>query len=100
VAEGTHAYHLLPQGVSKQAAVAAHRRMRGYRSDECVAVGDSLADLEICEAVANVFLVRNGIDSDPGLEHAAHRCQNAAVTEGSNGEGFYEAVVLSLQRAR
>jgi HAD superfamily hydrolase (TIGR01484 family) len=100
VAEHTHAYHLLPQGVSKHTAVAAHRRMRGYRLDECVAVGDSLADLEMCEAVASVFLVRNGIDSDPELEHAADRCQNAAVTEGSNGEGFYEAVVLSLQAAR
>jgi HAD superfamily hydrolase (TIGR01484 family) len=93
----THIYHLLPKGVSKQSAVAAHRRQRGYEREECVAIGDSLADLEVCEAVATLFLVRNAIDSDPGLEHAARTRQNVAITDGPSGEGFYESVVLSLK---
>jgi hydroxymethylpyrimidine pyrophosphatase-like HAD family hydrolase len=85
-----HAYHLLPRGVSKAAGVAAHMRARGYAREECIGVGDSPEDLGMAGNVARFFLVANAAVRDPRAE----------VTEGSHGEGFYEAVVRSIAEAR
>jgi hydroxymethylpyrimidine pyrophosphatase-like HAD family hydrolase len=92
----THAYHLVPREVSKGAAVAAHARARGYERSECIAVGDSVEDLEVSPAVDRFFVVANGPDRDPGLRSMLSQWSNVTVTEGSNGDGFYEAVVSTL----
>jgi hydroxymethylpyrimidine pyrophosphatase-like HAD family hydrolase len=85
-----HAYHLLPAAVSKAAGVAAHMRARGYGRDECIAVGDSREDLGMADEVGRFFLVANAGEADPRAE----------VTEGSHGEGFYEAVVRAIAEGR
>jgi hydroxymethylpyrimidine pyrophosphatase-like HAD family hydrolase len=92
----THAYHLVPKMVSKAGAVAAHARARGYDPVECIAVGDSVEDLEVASAVGRFFVVANGPERDPGLRLALGAWDNATVTEGRNGDGFYEAVVSTL----
>jgi hypothetical protein len=94
--EITHAYHLVPQGVSKANAVAAHARARGYDPADCIAVGDSVEDLEVASAVGRFFVVANGPRRDAGLREAIGGRSNVTVTEGSMGDGFYEAVVTSL----
>jgi phosphoglycolate phosphatase len=92
----THAYHLVPKMVSKAGAVAAHARARGYDPAGCIAVGDSVEDLEVAAAVGRFFVVANGPERDPGLRAALAGWDNATVTEGSMGDGFYEAVVSTL----
>jgi len=87
IGAGTHAYHLIPAESSKAAAVERHMRARGYAPEHCIAVGDSREDLEVARCVGEFFLVAN---ADPSLHG------EATVTEGSHGEGFYEAVVGSL----
>ncbi len=94
--EITHAYHLVPRGVSKASAVAAHARARGYDPADCIAVGDSVEDLEVVSAVGRFFVVANGPRRDTGLREAIGGRANVTVTEGSMGDGFYEAVVASL----
>jgi len=94
--EVAHCYHLVPKGVSKAAAVAAHARVRGYSTAETIAVGDSLEDLEVAPSVGTFFVVANGPEKDPGVREALGRFANARVTEARNGAGFYEAVVTSL----
>jgi hydroxymethylpyrimidine pyrophosphatase-like HAD family hydrolase len=96
----THAYHLVPRMVSKANAVAAHARARGYDPADCIAVGDSVEDLEVAAAVGRFFVVANGPERDPGLRAALAAWDNATVTEGSMGDGFYEAVVSSLVERR
>lgn len=91
-----HAYHLMPRTASKAAAVEAHMRARAYAPEECIAIGDSREDSGVAGVVGRFFLVANGADKDPGLATAP----NVEVTEGRNGEGFYEAVVRSLAEAR
>lgn len=93
-----HSYHLLPAGVSKAAAVAAHMRARGLAPADCIAVGDSREDLGVASVVGSFFLVANAVEKDPSI--AAGLPPNARVTEARNGEGFYEAVVGSLATAR
>ena len=96
----THAYHLVPKLVSKAGAVAAHARARGYDPGECIAVGDSVEDLEVAAAVGRFFVVANGPERDPGLRDALAAWENVTVTEGAMGDGFYEAVVTTLVERR
>jgi hypothetical protein len=95
-----HAYHLVPQMVSKANAVAAHARARGYDPADCIAVGDSVEDLEVAAAVGRFFVVANGPERDPGLRSVLSGWDNATVTEGAMGDGFYEAVVSTLMERR
>ena len=96
----THCYHLVPRLVSKGAAVAAHARARGYDPADCIAVGDSVEDLEVAASVGRFFVVANGPERDPGLRAAISRWDNATVTEGRMGDGFYEAIVSTLVERR
>ena len=61
-------------------------------------VGDSREDLGVAEVVGRFFLVANAVEKDPSIRGAL--TPNAQVTEGRNGEGFYEAVIRSLAEAR
>ncbi len=86
IEDGRRVYHLLPAECSKAAAVEAHMRARGYTRENCIAVGDSYEDADVARSVRECFMVANGDTDVAGV----------TVTEGSNGEGFYEAVVSSL----
>ena len=92
----THGYHLVPGGASKAKGVAFHMRARGYAAAECIAIGDSIEDLEAAASVGRYFCVANGPESDKALREALPRFANATVTEGAMGDGFYEAVVSTL----
>jgi phosphoglycolate phosphatase len=96
----THAYHLVPKMVSKAGAVAAHARARGYDPADLIAIGDSMEDLEVAASVGRFFVVANGPERDPGLRAALSSWDNATVTEGSMGDGFYEAIVSTLVERR
>jgi hydroxymethylpyrimidine pyrophosphatase-like HAD family hydrolase len=92
----THAYHLVPGGASKAKGVEFHRGARGYDPEACIAIGDSIEDLEASVSVGHFFCVANGPANDDALRNAVGRFPNVTVTEGAMGEGFYEAVVSSL----
>jgi hydroxymethylpyrimidine pyrophosphatase-like HAD family hydrolase len=94
--EVAHAYHLVPGGASKAKAVGFHMRARGYAPEECIAVGDSLEDLDSADFVGRFFVVANGPERDPALREAIGGRPNVTVTEGRNGDGVYEAVVSTL----
>ena len=94
----THAYHVVPGGASKAKGVDFHMRARGYAPEECIAVGDSIEDLECAEVVGSFFVVANGPERDEELRGALSRYPNATVTDGAMGDGFYEAVVSTLAR--
>jgi hydroxymethylpyrimidine pyrophosphatase-like HAD family hydrolase len=91
-----HAYHLVPGGASKAKAVAFHMRARGYAPEECIAIGDSLEDLDAADSVERFFVVANGPERDPGVREAIAGRPNVTITEGRNGEGVYEAIVSTL----
>lgn len=94
--ERVHAYHLVPRGVSKAAAIAADRERRGLDIHDCAMVGDSTADI-LCRAeVGRCFLVRNGFEKDPGLAWTLEPDSGVHVTGATHGSGFAEAVHLLL----
>jgi hypothetical protein len=89
-------YHLVPAGASKAAAVAFHRRARGYAREETFAVGDSREDLACAAEVGAFWLVANALDRDETMREAMAAHDNVRVTEAGHGSGVYEAVVSAL----
>jgi hypothetical protein len=87
IGEGVHVFHLLPANASKANAVARDVAARGCDAARCLAVGDSLQDLDMGMAVGAVAIVANGADADPALADAA-----PWITRGSHGAGVLEAV--------
>ena len=86
------AYHLLPRGVSKAAAVAADRAQRNLARADCAIVGDAAADVDCRGEVGRCFLVRNGLDKDPSLGWVLEPGSGVEVTKAGHGEGFAEVV--------
>jgi phosphoglycolate phosphatase len=95
-----HAYHLVPGGASKAKGVGFHMRARGCAPDECIAIGDSLEDLDAAAEVGHFFVVANGPERNPDMREAIAAYSNVAVTECEMGDGFYEAVVATLAARR
>jgi hypothetical protein len=93
-------YHLVPVGASKVAAVALHRRARGYERAQTFAVGDSREDLACAAEVDVLWLVANALERDPSMREAIAAHANARVCEAGHGPGVYEAVISTLMNAR
>lgn len=94
--EHVRGYHLVPAGASKAAAVAFHRRVRGYAREETLAVGDSREDLACAEHVGSFWLVANAVERDPSIGAVAARFENVRIAEAGHGAGVYEAVLSTL----
>jgi len=93
-------YHLVPAGAAKAAAVALHRRARGYQRAETFAVGDSREDLA-CAAEVDVFwLVANALERDPSMREELSAFANVRVCQAAHGPGVYEAVLSTLMEQR
>jgi hydroxymethylpyrimidine pyrophosphatase-like HAD family hydrolase len=97
--EQVRGYHLVPAGVSKSAAVAFHRRARGYARAETFAVGDSREDLATAAHVHAFWLVANALQRDPSIRAALAEHENTRICEGAHGAGVYEAVLATLMGA-
>jgi len=89
----THAFHMLPAGVSKAATAALYLAERGLEPAGAAAVGDGPADLEIADAVSAMFMVANGAWA---AEMDASR--QVIVTPSSAGGGFAEVVEALIRR--
>jgi HAD superfamily hydrolase (TIGR01484 family) len=83
-----HAYHLVPRGVGKAAAVRVHRERAGLAREESAAVGDSPSDLEMASEVGAMVLVGSAEDRPRG--------NNVVSTPSKAGEGFADAVDMLL----
>jgi hydroxymethylpyrimidine pyrophosphatase-like HAD family hydrolase len=91
----THAYHLLPAGVSKAGTAAAYLAGRGLDRAGAAAIGDSPADLQLAEVVGAMFLVANGAWAADGAAGTP-----VVVTPSAAGQGWAEAVTALLERMR
>ena len=89
-------YHLVPAGAAKAAAVALHRRARGYERAETFAVGDSREDMACAGEVDTFWLVANALERDPSIREEIAAYANVRVADAGHGAGVYEAVVSTL----
>ncbi len=88
-----HAYHVVPRGVSKAAAIALHRERNGLEPEATAAVGDSPSDLEAAAVTGAVFIVANGAEA---TRAAGGPVDNAFLTPSAGGNGVAEAVAALL----
>jgi len=94
------AYHLVPAGASKAAAVAAHMRARGLSRPQTFGVGDSREDLATAAQLGQFWLVANAVTRDPTLRAAIAGQRNVRVAQEGHGAGVYEAVITTLALGR
>jgi hydroxymethylpyrimidine pyrophosphatase-like HAD family hydrolase len=94
-----HVYHLMPDGLTKGAAVARDLRRRGLSAADAVAVGDSASDLTMAPHVGQMWVVANGMAAPhvPGLVTAARAAGHDVRVAGREvGLGWAEAVRAAL----
>jgi hydroxymethylpyrimidine pyrophosphatase-like HAD family hydrolase len=90
-----HVYHLMPDGLSKGAAVGWDLARRGLSAADAVAVGDSASDLTMAPYVSRLWVVANGAAAPhmpPLLAGARAAGQDVRVAAGAVGLGWAEAV--------
>jgi hypothetical protein len=86
-----HVYHLMPDGLSKGAAVAADLDRRGLVAADAAAIGDSVSDLDMATVVDRVFVTANGA-RNPAVVEAVDRLPNAELLAAEVGLGWAAAV--------
>lgn len=89
-------YHLLPKGTSKASAITVDQKKRGILPEQCLALGDSLTDLDMANAVSQFFLVANGVQNDPEIIEQLLAYKNAYLTTEKMGLGWAQVVKLLL----
>lgn len=85
--DDVHAYHLVPRGAGKAAALADDLRDRGLKADQAMAIGDSTEDLTMASEVGTYVVVANGHGSEG---------DNRFRVRGRNGDGVAEAITAAL----
>jgi len=90
-------YHLLPKDTNKASAIIADQERRGLSFQETIALGDSLADLEMAGAVGAFFLVADGVSDNPQLSAEFMTYKNAYLTTQKMGLGWAEVAGLVLR---
>lgn len=94
----SHAYHLCPRGVSKGTAIALDQRRRSLAPNECVAIGDAVADLELAAECALLVLVHDAVERDPVLAERGLALPNVLVTDRPGNLGWADTLALLAGR--
>ncbi len=89
-------YHLLPLGTSKASAIRKDQAKRKIKPTETIALGDSLADLEMAEAVSAFFMVADGITEKTQLSDQLLSYDNTYLTTKKMGLGWAEVADLII----
>jgi hypothetical protein len=84
-----HAYHLAPPGIGKADAVAYDLARRGLSRHRAAAIGDSVSDVGMGEAVSMVAMVSNALE-DERVGGAARSRSNIYALRGKRGDGWAE----------
>jgi len=87
-----HAYHLVPAGVSKGSAIGADLKARNHSTNDSVAIGDSVSDLEMADFVRTLYLVADPDTAPAALLSAAAAKLNVVVAGKPGPEGWTIAI--------
>lgn len=99
--DAPRSYHLAPESVSKAAAAARHRRIRGYAIEETISIGDSAEDVGMAAATGAFWLVGGEhVQRDEAVQLAVTQHPNIRYAEGGPGDAVYEAIVTTLMLGR
>ena len=95
--ERLHIYNLIPKGVNKAKGVRRDKKIRNFRKENCIAMGDSLEDLKMASEVQYFFLMRNALEHKGELEVELKKYNNIYITREFMNRGWYEVMKYLLQ---
>ena len=95
-----HAYHLLPKGTSKAAAISRDMTRRGLSAGEAIAIGDSFADVAMGEATGLLVMMSNALENKRVLEALSARNLTTMVTTHRSADGWVEFAACLLESLR
>lgn len=87
-----HIYNLMPRGVTKANGVKLDKKLRGFRNENCIALGDSLEDLKMADEVKYFFLMKNALEHEDELETELKKYNNVFITDGIMNRGWFEVM--------
>jgi len=85
-------YNLVPMGVTKASGLKLDKKLRGFRNENCIALGDSLEDLKMAAEVKYFFLMKNALDHEDELEAELQKYNNVFITDGVMNRGWFEVM--------
>ncbi len=87
-----HIYNLMPRGVTKANGVKLDKKLRGFKIENCIALGDSLEDLKMADEVKYFFLMKNALEHEEELEVELNKYENVFITDGIMNRGWFEVM--------
>jgi len=95
--EKFHIYNLMPEGVTKANGIKLDKKLRNFKKDNCIALGDSLEDIKMAKEVKYFFLMKNALEHREELEKGLLKYDNVYITEGEMNRGWNEVMSGLLQ---
>jgi len=86
--------NLMPKGVDKSTGVKLDKKIRDFKKEECIALGDSVEDLKMADEVELFFLMNNDIFEEEDVLSQLYKYDNVYVTTEKMNRGWAE--VLSI----
>ena len=85
-------YNLMPMGVDKSSAIKLDKKLRNFKDENCIALGDSIEDLKMAPVVKYFFLMRDAIEGDGDILNSLCNFDNVFVTEHRMNRGWAEVM--------
>ena len=85
-------YNLMPEGVDKARAIALDKKIRGIPRDQCIALGDSVADISMASEVKYFFLMGGSLKNDAHFLQELKRYDNIYITSQNMNRGWVEVI--------
>ncbi len=93
-----HIYNLMPRGVNKANGVKLDKKLRGFKDENCIALGDSLEDLKMADEVKYFFLMKNALDHEDELEAELKKYNNVFIADGIMNRGWFEIMSWLIEK--
>jgi HAD superfamily hydrolase (TIGR01484 family) len=85
-------YNLMPTGVDKSSAIKLDKKLRNFKDENCIALGDSIEDLKMASVVKYFFLMRDAIEKDKDILNSLRNFDNVFVTGHRMNRGWAEVM--------
>lgn len=84
--------NLMPKWVDKSSAIKLDKKLRSFKDENCIALGDSIEDLKMAPAVKYFFLMKDAVERDSGILASLYNFNNVFVTKYRMNRGWTEVM--------
>ncbi|MCL4417718.1 MAG: HAD-IIB family hydrolase [Actinobacteria bacterium] len=84
--------NLMPEGVDKSSAIKLDKKLRSFKDENCIALGDSIEDLKMAPVVKYFFLMKDAVERDSDILASLYNFNNVFVTKYKMNRGWTEVM--------